>query len=124
MTNKDDFETDIPQPWLDLIIQLGTRIGFDPLSSVEMERWIKSIIQEGERCAKDVSIERIARAFICAGKPPNWMQASDWQVNQNGPMVFVGQIECHSEHPMLSGDPVFYVFYDPHSGEKRTVIQS
>jgi len=66
------------------------------------------------------SRERLVERFKCADKPPKWIQSPSWPMNENGPLVFLGQMDIKDYfHDSASA----YVFYDPNSGEYETVIQ-
>jgi len=58
--------------------------------------------------------------FRCAGKPPNWIQSPNWPINQNGPLVFLGQCKISG---YFHDDAAAYVFHDPVTGRCETVIQ-
>ena len=42
-------------------------------------------------------------------------------IGKNGPYIFLGQIEIKD---LLHDDGAVYVFYDPKSGDVKTIIQT
>jgi len=64
--------------------------------------------------------EKLLERFKCADKPPEWIQSPCWPVNENGPLVFLGQMDINSYFHDLA---TAYLFHDPVSGECETIIQ-
>lgn len=64
--------------------------------------------------------KRLLERFQCADKPPEWIQSPSWPVNENGPLVFLGQMDINN---YFHGLATAYVFHDPVSVETQTVIQ-
>jgi hypothetical protein len=64
--------------------------------------------------------QRLVELFKCADKPPEWIQSPCWPINENSPLVFLGQMEINNYFHDLANA---YVFHDPASGKTETVIQ-
>jgi hypothetical protein len=64
--------------------------------------------------------KKLLERFKCADRPPEWIQSPCWPVNDNGPLVFLGQIDIKNYFHDLA---TAYVFHDPVSGECKTIIQ-
>jgi hypothetical protein len=58
--------------------------------------------------------------FRYVGKPPRWIQAPDWPINENGPLIFLGQCSVKG---YFHDEAAAYVFHDPIAGKYETVIQ-
>lgn len=122
----DSFDTVIPLDQLSTLLDLGQEYHFDPLSSAEMEEFFV-----GQIASFDVSegnlrqwIEPILRrSFRYASCPPRWVQNPQWAVGKNGPMLFLGQVDCKPIEGVFHDDVSIYVFFDPGSGEQKTVMQ-
>jgi hypothetical protein len=60
------------------------------------------------------------KRFKFAKKPPKWIQGANWPINENGPLVFLGQFDVNDYfHDAAS----VYVFHDPVKGTCETIIQ-
>lgn len=94
--------------WLDLRDSYLDRLlaSAPSLTGKALERWLATRIREEFRYAK---------------KPPRWLQAADWPIGANGPLVFLGQFAvdeyCHDQ-------AAIYVFLDPSSKEVVSVLQT
>ena len=64
--------------------------------------------------------EEFLRRFRYAEKPPEWIQSPAWPINQNGPLVFLGDLEIKNYFHDLAKA---YLFHDPKSGTTETIIQ-
>ena len=64
--------------------------------------------------------QRLLERFKCADKPPEWIQSPCWPVNENGPLVFLGQMDINNYFHDLA---TAYVFHDPTTGGCETIIQ-
>jgi len=58
--------------------------------------------------------------FRCLGEPPEWIQEPDWPINENGPLVFLGQLSVLN---YFHDESAAYVFHDPTTGGCETIIQ-
>lgn len=123
MTTVDNYESAIPPNWLDVLLDLGATLGFDPTSSTEMEAWCSVLINRCDPCEERTVREKVASGFKCLSARPNWIQNPDWPVGKSGPMLFVGQIECPQTAGLFHDDASFYLFFDPETGERRTMLQ-
>lgn len=63
---------------------------------------------------------RLVEMFRFASKPPRWIQAPRWPIQDNRPLVFLGQLTVKD---YFHDEAVIYVFHDPETGECQTVIQ-
>jgi hypothetical protein len=52
--------------------------------------------------------------------PPEWIQEPCWPINENGPMVLLGQLDINH---YFHDDARVYVFYDPKTGAFENVLQ-
>ena len=71
---------------------------------------------------KQLLKQRLEEAFICAAKPPNWIQSPDWPIINGKPLVFVGQLALDLPD-MFHDSGMLYVFYSPDDGAFETVAQ-
>jgi hypothetical protein len=123
---KEGFETKIEGEFLKALLDLGSQFGFEPLGSRELELYCLKRIEEYRRSgASDFrkwAMPILAGDFRCAKDKPRWEQGMSWQVNEGKPMLFVGQIDLE-DCSALSEAASFYIFFDPHTGVTKTVIQ-
>jgi hypothetical protein len=126
MSNVDRFESRIAVDHLRVLLDLGVEFGFDPTSSVEMENYFANLVQEFRGSPSDLYAwvrPKIEQSFRCVTSIPRWIQDPDWQLSSNSPMVFVGQIDCPPAGGLFHDDASFYVFFDPTSGKRSTIVQ-
>jgi hypothetical protein len=64
--------------------------------------------------------EKLLERFRCVDKPPEWIQSPCWPIGNDGPMVFLGQMDVNNYFHDLA---TAYVFHDPSTGECKTIIQ-
>jgi hypothetical protein len=64
--------------------------------------------------------QRLVEMFKYRDKPPKWIQSPNWPINENGPLVFLGQMRIPN---YFHDEAVAYVFHDPKTGRCETVIQ-
>jgi hypothetical protein len=58
--------------------------------------------------------------FRYVTEPPDWIHSPEWPIGENGPLVFLGQLDInHYFHDAATA----YVFHDPVSGTCETVLQ-
>jgi hypothetical protein len=76
---------------------------------------------QGEQL-KDWLSERLRSLFRYCKKPPSWIQSPAWPIGDNGPLVFLGQINLKNCE-LFHDEAAVYVFIDPQSGQTQTVIQ-
>jgi hypothetical protein len=76
--------------------------------------------RKGEELREWLKNEFLER-FRCAAESPDWIQSPAWPIGENGPLVFLGQLDInHYFHDYATA----YVFYDPASGKCETVLQA
>jgi hypothetical protein len=75
------------------------------LAGAELEAWLRN---------------RLLELFRCIGEPPEWIQDADWPINENGPLVFLGQLSVLN---YFQDEAAAYVFHDPTTGACETIIQ-
>ena len=123
-----DFETDIPEDILNFLFKLCSEYEFDPVSSIESEKYFLNLIDEfksldNSELFTDLS-ERVKQDFIALnGVYLDWIQSPDWAFNDGKPMTFIGQLERDYYKLDISSAIVFYTFYDKNSGDVKTVVQ-
>jgi hypothetical protein len=123
MTAVDNYESSIPPKWLGVFLELGASVGFDPTSSIEMEGWCNDLIKRCDPCDEATVKREVSSAFNCVTARPNWIQNPNWPVAKSGPMVFVGQVDCPTTAGLFHDETSFYVFFDPETGDRQTVMQ-
>jgi hypothetical protein len=65
---------------------------------------------------------RLEQLFRYYKEPPQWIQSPAWPITKSGPVYFLGQVkldDCECFHDEAAA----YVFFDPATGETKTVIQ-
>ena len=65
--------------------------------------------------------EEFLRRFRFAKKPPKWIQSPNWPINENGPLVFIGQLDGDN---YFHDTAAIYVFLDPVTKICETIIQT
>ena len=75
------------------------------LAGPELEEWLKN---------------RLLALFRCVAEPPEWIQDPDWPINENGPLVFLGQLSVFN---YFHDEAAAYVFHDPTTGACETIVQ-
>ena len=122
----DNFETEIPLDKLSVLLDIGGEFYFDPVSSTEMEAHFVRLLAGFDGSPADFEPwlrEVIRPSFRFVSSPPRWIQNPQWQFGMNGPMLFIGQVDCKPIDGVLHDESAFYVFFDPASGELKTVSQ-
>ena len=85
------------------VLSVCLKHGLEPLSSIEMENYLKKILLEFEGDDEDIEAlkpwlsARLEKNFICLLYQPRWIQGSDWQFHEEKPMIFAGQIDLFGE---------------------------
>ncbi len=126
MTETDRFETAIPLHQLEVLLKLGLEFGFDPVSSTELEAYFLHLLREFRGEPEELAEwlrPKLSTMFRSLVEGPDWIQNPNWQASVNGPMLFVGQIDCSVDTGLFHDDASFYVFFDQQTGERRTVLQ-
>ena len=63
---------------------------------------------------------RLLEMFRFASKPPRWIQSPAWPIQDNRPLVFLGQFTVKD---YFHDEAAVYVFHDPVTGDCQSVIQ-
>lgn len=67
---------------------------------------------------------QIPLRFRVVGRPPRWLQEEEWPVGNEGPLLFIGQIDVEPASNLPIHDTTsFFVFYDQAVGESTVVTQ-
>jgi hypothetical protein len=64
--------------------------------------------------------KEFGRRFRYVGEPPRWIQSPNWPISENGPLVFLGQLEVHG---YFHDDAAVYVFFDEAVGTCQSIVQ-
>lgn len=94
--------------WLDVdpaYIQREIISAAGNLPEKELKKWLRS---------------ELLKRFKYVTKPPRWIQGANWPINENGPLVFLGQIQVNN---YFHDEAAVYVFHDQSSGAFETVSQ-
>jgi hypothetical protein len=88
-------------------------------------RWLKDHVLPAAEGLKGKELRawlraRLLELFKYRSKPPKWIQGPNWPINENGPLVFLGQLPITD---YFHDDAAVYVFLDPKTGTCETVIQ-
>lgn len=124
---SDNFSTAFSNNDLHILISLGKKYGFDPLSSTECEEYLLELLQKyDERRGDKYSYieDAISKSFISCEHKPNWVQTADWQFDMAEPMLFVGQKAITMVKGQIAFNYTFYIFWNMATGRVKTVIQS
>ena len=94
------------------------------LNVVDSDYFLKEVLPgAGERAGDELKEwlhEQLLERFQYVNEPPNWIQGPDWPITENGPLVFLGEVEVEK---YFHDDAAAYVFYDPASGICETILQ-
>ena len=74
-------------------------------SGAELKKWLK---------------KEFRNRFRYVRKPPKWIQSPAWPIGENGPLVFLGQLDIRD---YFHDDASIYIFHDQNTGGLETVIQ-
>jgi hypothetical protein len=83
----------------ELLFEVCPKYGTDPGVPLESELFFRKLLSTYDGTANDEVIrswlhEQLGKYFICLGQRPRWIQAYEWQFDDNGlPMAFAGQID-------------------------------
>lgn len=127
----DDFTASFSDEDLDVLLRLGSELGFEPYGAVEA--LLAERLREWRATGDPVEAlrARLARDFRCVGARPEWVQAAEWPVRA-APLLFVGQLAVPVRTVELGGgsrlvhrggESVAFVFLDEDSGEFVVVRQ-
>jgi hypothetical protein len=116
----DNFETSIPAVALHRLIHIGQLYGFDPLSSIEMESYFTRMLDT--MTIDEIESETVPTAFTSLGECPRWLQGAEWPLENDEPLVFLGQFDFPS-NSYLPGSTTSYFFCSRRNGQLRIVTQ-
>ena len=122
----DEFTTEIPLDKMKILLDLGRKFSFDPLSCIQSEQYFIALLkkyQDHDDDLQDLLSAVVAKDFEVIDKRPEWIQDPEWQFNNGKPMTFVGQLELEQDKIKLHDDALFYVFWDRETGTTKTIIQ-
>jgi hypothetical protein len=71
---------------------------------------------------KQIIKERLSNTFQFAGKPPKWLQSSEWPIENGAPLFFIGQLKI-SVPKFFHDEGMAYLFYNAENGEYETITQ-
>ena len=96
----------------------------DWLNILESDYFLKEVLPDavdrsGEELKQWVQ-DQLSERFRYANEPPNWIQNQDWPINENGPLVFLAEVEVGN---YFHDDARAYVFYDEASITCETILQ-
>ena len=126
MDYEFDFETELPEDMLELLLGLGKDMGIDPISSDAMESYFFTLWKQfsGDKRERQGYFERaIKRDFKVMKEYPHWLQETEWQFHNGKPMIFVGQLDATIRRDGGLYGVSFYVFWDEKDGTTKTVTQ-
>ena len=108
ISEKLNLISKVQPKWLDLqpdyIDKLFNEAG--NLSGKELNDWLKKTISE---------------RFIYTSVPPKWLQAPNWLIENNEPLIFIGQLDITK---ISHDNSQMYIFYCKFKNEFRIVTQS
>lgn len=64
--------------------------------------------------------QEFKKRFRYVTEPPHWIQSPDWIMNENRPLIFLGQFDVEG---FFHDTATVYTFYDEHTGSCETLIQ-
>jgi hypothetical protein len=108
------------------LLTIVSAAGARPDVPAESEAFFSNVIEQFHGSREDCLryIHGNVRAwFRCVSDLPRWIQDANWQFSEGKPMVFVGQIDIPHSAGYLHDDSSFFVFWNPDTGETKTVIQ-
>ncbi len=94
------------------------------LDVVESDYFLKEVLPDaGKRTGDDLRqwiYNQLLERFQCVQEPPHWIQSPEWPIKENGPLVFLGQVNVEG---YFHDDAAAYVFYDATNGACDTILQ-
>ena len=121
------FSTRFSNDDLCLLMELGKKYSFDPLSSCECENYFAEVLQkcsEGQGNKRIIVEDIVSKSFTSCEHKPHWVQTPDWLFEMGKPMFFVGQNEITIVKGDISFYYTFYIFWNPVTGNVKTIVQS
>lgn len=126
MLSIDDSET------YELLLDICSSFDIDPQASIEIEAYFRDMLSEIPKGTEDRRIRekvslRLKDDFVALGKPPAWIQGSEWPFQGDKPMLFVGQIDISAGSSDLASDyfhddASVYVFLGK-KGPAKVIVQ-
>jgi hypothetical protein len=110
----------------DDLIRMVSEVGAQVDVPIEAEAFFSEKVRgfSGDRQEVLDQVRQSLRTwFRAVDQYPAWLQEAEWPFSGGRPMIFVGQIDVPAATRMLHDDASFFVFWDPDSGEVRTLIQ-
>jgi hypothetical protein len=114
----DDVEMDL----LMMASEWGVRVGIP----IECEQFFQAQVKAftGTRGDFLAYVKRhLPYWFRSVNELPQWIHEAEWQFFDGRPMLFVGQHDVSQDQSGLHDDASLFVFWDPRTGETKTVIQ-
>lgn len=112
-TKKFDERYDLilsAQPkWLDVdseYVQSEIIPAAGDLTGNELKQWLRA---------------EFLKRFRYITKPPRWIQNPNWPINENGPLIFLGQLQVKD---YFHDEAAIYVFHDQKSDSLQTIRQT
>ncbi len=108
------------------LTEILSEIGAAPDVPIENEEFFDKKINEFHGSKDDFlkhTKSNMKNWFKSINKAPEWLQEPEWQFNNGRPMAFVGQHNVPYTGNYFSDDAAFYTFWDPETGETKTVVQ-
>ena len=94
------------------------------LDVVESDYFLTEVLPAaGKRTGDDLKQwihDQLLDRFRYVKEPPHWIQSPDWPIKENGPLVFLGQVDVED---YFHDDAAAYVFYDATNGAFDTILQ-
>jgi hypothetical protein len=109
------------------LLAIVSEVGARPDLSTGADKFFEGIIGSFSGSKEELLAyvrEHLKSWFCCASEYPAWFQAEEWQYNNGKPMMYIGHTDMPAASYRFETDTRFFVFWDPESGETRTVIQS
>ena len=92
----DKSRSKIPPKMLDILLNQGQKLHFDPLFSEESEHYFLGLLESGQKVPEDLTAylwNQVRRDFRYFKSPPDWLQNPEWpfhRVPQRQAHVFRG----------------------------------
>lgn len=94
--------------WLDIRGEYAQQLlnaAPDILNKKELKEWLKN---------------EILKQFQYVSNPPRWLQTPEWPIQNQQPLVFLGQLSIEN---YFYDEAAVYIFYNPQSKECTSLIQ-
>ncbi|MGB4812096.1 MAG: hypothetical protein WBP13_06400 [Methylophilaceae bacterium] len=94
----------------------------DPPLAFLMEKIIPNDSELSDSKKKLIIKERLKKAFPYANKPPRWLQSAEWPIENDVPLLFIGQLKISAPN-YFHDDGMAYLFFNAESGSFETITQ-